>query len=131
MLASNDRCYNGKGQSKSELTQFFTKRRSFSNNFFLFCIKEWNKFNAKIRNLPSVCIFKKLLLIYVKTDENSVFDVHNPKGFKLLNRLRLNFSHLNEHKFCHNFQDTVNLFCLSNDETETTSQYPLRFPLFS
>ena len=49
---------------------------------------------------------------YFKTYENLNFDVHNPTGIKLLNRLRLNFSHLNDHKFCHNFRDIVNLFCL-------------------
>ena len=63
-----------------------------------------------------------MLLIYFKTYENSIFDVHNPIGIKLLNRLRLNFGHLNEHKFCHNFQDTVNSLFLCNTETETTSQ---------
>ena len=34
--------------------------------------------NGKFRNLPSVSRFKKPLLIYFKTDENSIFDVHNP-----------------------------------------------------
>ena len=49
---------------------------------------------------------------YFKTYENSNFDIHNPIGIKLLNRLRLNFSHLNDHNFHHNFRDTVNPFCL-------------------
>ena len=30
---------------------------------------------------------------------------------KLLTRLRLGWSHLNEHKFNHNFDDCVNPFC--------------------
>ena len=84
-----------------------------------------------MRNLPSLSRFKKSLLIYFKTDENLVFNVHNPIGIKLLNRLRLNFSHLNEHKFRHNFRDFVNPFCLCNAKTETTSHYLLRCPLFS
>ena len=74
--------------------------------------------------------FKKSFLIYFKADENSVFDVHNPIGIKLSNRLRLNFSHLNEHKFPHNFRDTGNPFCFCNAESETTSHYLLRYPLF-
>ena len=107
------------------------KTKSFSNTFFLFCIKEWNKLDAKIRNLPSVSRFKKSFLIYFKTDENSIFNAQNPIAIKLLNRLRLNFSHLNEHKFHHNFQDTVNPLCLCNTETETISHYLLRCSLFS
>ena len=49
----------------------------------------------------------------------------------VLNRLRLNFSHLNEHKFHHNFRDTVNPLCCCNNETETTSHYLLRCHLLS
>ena len=49
----------------------------------------------------------------------------------VLNRLRLNFSHLNEHKFHHNFRDTVNPLCCCNNETETTSRYLLRCHLLS
>ena len=105
------------------------KTKSFSNTFFLFCIKEWNKLDAKIRNLPSVSRFKKSFLIYFKTDENLIFDAQNPIAIKLLNRL--NESHLNEHKFHHNFQDTVNPLCLCNTETETISHYLLRCSLFS
>ena len=48
--------------------------------------------------------------------------LHKPIDIKLLNRLRLNFSQLNENKFRHNFRDTVNPFCLCNAETETTNQ---------
>ena len=45
--------------------------------------------------------------------------------------MRLNFSHLNEHKFHNRFRDTVNPFCCCNTETETTSHYLLRCHLFS
>ena len=89
--------------------------------FFPYCIKEWNKLDTKIKNLPSLSTFKKALLVLCKTEEHSLFNVHNPIGGKYLNRLRVNLSHLNEHKFHHNFRDTVNsLFCC-NTETETTS----------
>ena len=57
-------------KSKSELTKFYIRTKNFSNTFFSFCIKEWYKLDAKIRNLGSVLRFKKLLLIYFKTDEN-------------------------------------------------------------
>ena len=45
--------------------------------------------------------------------------------------MRLNFSHLNEHKFHNRFRDTVNPFCCCNTETETTSHYLLCCHLFS
>ena len=71
--------------SKSEqiYTQFYSRTKSFGSTFFPFCIKEWNKLDTKIRNLSSVSKFKKSLLICSKTDENSIFDVHNPTGIFL------------------------------------------------
>ena len=74
---------------------------------------------------------KKALLVFYKTEENSLFNVHSSIGVKYLNRLRLNFSHLNEHKFHHNFRDTVNPLWCCNTETETNSHYLLCCHLFS
>ena len=42
----------------------------------------------------------------------TVFSIYDPFGVRLINRLRLGFSHLREHKFIHNFADTVNSLCL-------------------
>ena len=40
--------------------------------------------------------------------QKSLFPIHDPAGVKLLSRLQLKFSHLNEHKFRHNFKDAPN-----------------------
>ena len=47
--------------------------------------------------------------------------------FELINRLRLGFSHLREHKFRHNFDDTVNPLCSYTLETENTKHFFLRY----
>ena len=47
---SNNSCYNIRAQSKSGITQFYTRTKRFSNTFFPFSIKGWNKLDAKIRN---------------------------------------------------------------------------------
>ena len=36
-----------------------------------------------------------------------MFNVHNPHGIKLFTRLWVGLSHLREHKFRHNFQDSL------------------------
>ena len=41
--------------------------------------------------------------------------------------LRLGFSHLQEHKFKHNFQDTLNQLCSCSIEAESTSHYFMRW----
>ena len=51
--------------------------------------------------------------------------VHYINGLKLLTHLLLKFSHLNEHKFRHNFNDTINPMCLCSKEPETTLHYLL------
>ena len=43
-----------------------------------------------------------------------------------LTRLRLKFTHLNKHKLCHNFKDTVFAMCDYGTETETTGHFFLR-----
>ena len=47
---------------------------------------------------------------------------------KTTHRLRVNLSHLREHKFRHNFLDTLNPLCL---EIESTSHYLLRCPFYT
>ena len=76
-----------------------------------------------IKSLPSPVSFKKALLSFIKISENSVFAIHDNNGIKLLTRLRLNFSHLKEHKFRHNFLDTINPMCSCASEPETTAHF--------
>ena len=44
-------------------------------------------------------------------------------GEKLLSRLRINFSHLKEHKFRHSFADTINPMCPCGVEVEATEHF--------
>ena len=62
-----------------------------------------------LRRLNRLELKKKQKII--KTKENSVFGVSDIYGIKMLTHLLLNFSHLNEHKFRHNLNDTINLMC--------------------
>ena len=70
------------------------------------------------------------ILNHVRPRENSVFEVHDIKDVKLLTCLRLDFSHLNEHKFRHNFDDIINPMCSCGKEPETTHHYLLRSDLY-
>ena len=50
-----------------------------------------------------------------------VYKIHDPIGLKLLTRMRVNLSHLREHKFRHNFLDTLNSLCSCSLEIESLS----------
>ena len=53
--------------------------------------------------------------------------MHNPHGIKLLTRLRVGLSHLREHKFRHNFQDSLDPFCICGRHIETTIHFFLHY----
>ena len=70
-------------------------------------------------------------MIVADNKENSVFSVYDPYGVKLLTRLRLQFSHLKEHKFRHGFGDTASPMCGCNAEIEDTEHFLLRCHFYS
>ena len=102
----------------------------FRNSFFPSPITEWNKLDRDIRNSDSLNIFKLSLLKFARPVVNSVFDINNPYGLKLLTRLLLGLSHLRYHKFRHNFQDCIYPICDCGLEIETATYFLLHCPLF-
>ena len=68
-------------------------------------------------------MFPKNLLRFVRPFEKIVCNIYDPQGSKLINRLRLGFSRLREHKFRHNFADVVNPLCPCALETENTDHF--------
>ena len=84
-----------------------------------------------MRNSLSISIFKKSLLAFIRPKKCPVYNIHDPLGLKLLTRLRVNFSHLREHKFRHNFLDTINPLCSCSLEIESTDHYLLRCPFYT
>ena len=61
---------------------------------------------------------------------NSIYNIHNPCGIKLLTRLRLGLSHLRDHKFRHCFQDTLSPLYDYGNDTETTAHFFLHCSSF-
>ena len=60
-------------------------------------------------------------MAFIRPVGNSLYAIYDTFGVILINRLRLGFSHLREHKYRHNFADTVNPLCscaLGNGNTE-------------
>ena len=62
-----------------------------------------------------------MLMKFFSLNQRSLFSIHDPEGVKILTRLRLQFSHFNEHKFCHNLKDCVSRMCDCGAETVTFS----------
>ena len=94
-------------------------------------MRESNKRSTEFGNSTFNQQFKKSLLSFIKPSSSSLFSIHHPICVKLLVRLRLGFSYLREHKFRHNFHDTLNPLYSCILEPETTSHYLLGCHNFS
>ena len=106
------------------------RTEKFKSSFYPDCIAEWNKLDPEIRLAPSVAIFKTKLLSIIRPPAKSVFGIHNPVGLSYLSQIRVGLSKLNFHKFNHNFRDTVNPMCPTNDGIEDTEHFLLLCPSF-
>ena len=105
------------------IPQFNVRHTFFRNSFFPYIVTEWNNLDKRIRNSEGFSIFKKNILQFIRPSPSSIFNCHNPKGVKLLTRLRLGLSHLRDHNFKHSFQDSLNPICNCGTDVETTTQY--------
>ena len=97
----------------------------FANSFFPYAIKEWNYLSPEIRKSVSYEVFKNSLLKFIRPSPNSLFNVSDSLG------IRSGLSHLREHKFSHNFQDTINPLCPCSLESESTTHFFLRCQNFT
>ena len=106
-----------------------SRTKSLKKSLFLYHINEWNNLNTEFRNAKSIKFLKKIIVTEHK--ENSLFSVYDPLGVKLLTQLRLQFSHLNEHKFRHGFGDAVSCTCGCNAGIEDTEHLLLCCQFYS
>ena len=103
----------------------------FKNSFFPSTMDDWFNLDSTIRDSESIAIFKKRLLSFIRPIPSNVYNIFDPIGLKFLTCLHLGFSHLNEHRFQHNFQECINPLYSCSLETENTSHYLLHCHHFS
>lgn len=129
ILPLENRCY--PTRVTGEIKQIFARTDFFKHSFFPYCIREWNRLDSVLRSASSLNVFKSSLLKYIRPSPYSIFGTFHPIGIKYLTRLRLGLSHLREHKFKHNFQDSINPLCSCGTELESTEHFLLRCQIFA
>ena len=107
------------------------RTEKFQSSFYPNCISEWNKLDPEIRTTPSIAAFKSKLLSIIRPPAKPVFGIHDPLGLSYLSQIRVGLSKLNFHKFNHNFKDTINPMCPTNDGIEDTEHFLLHCPSFN
>ena len=128
LIPSVNRFYDTR--NNTNVPSFKCRTEYFKNSFFPNVITEWNKLDINIKSMTSYAAFKNALLSFIRPKHVDTFGIHNPNGKEMLTRLRLGFSHLNQHKFRHNFRDFLNPLCECKLEPEATSHFLLRCHLF-
>ena len=88
-----------------------------------------NNLDSHLRNSENFGIFKNILKFF-RPKPNSFFNCRNLKGIRLITRLRLELSHLHEHKFKYNFQNSLNPPCSCGSSIESTSHFLLHCLIF-
>ena len=121
MIKSNH-SYNTQQLDKVE--SFNCKTDIFKNSFIPSFIDAWNKLKPEIRTVDWFLKFRKLILwIMVILCSIPFINIFNLIGLKYLTHLCLELSHLNEHKFKHNFQNCINPLCTCSLEPESNSDF--------
>ena len=110
-----------------EMSFFHCRTESFKNSFSPYTIEAWYSLDPSIINSNSLEVFKSKLLAFIRPVQRSIYNVFKPQGLKFLTRLRLELSHLNEHRFRHNFKDCTNPLCSCSLEVENTLHFFMRF----
>ena len=118
-------------RNTNNIPQFKVKHNFFRNSLFLSAVIEWYKLALNIRNSESLNVFKNSLLKFMRPSGNNVFNCHNPRGVKLLTKLRVGLSHLRGHKFKLGFQDSLNPICSCGNDIETLAHFLLHCPHYS
>ena len=102
---------------------YFRRTGAFKYSFLPYSIPEWNKLDLNLRNAKSYSTFRKFWLKNSRPSPNHIYKIHDLLGLKLLTRHRLCLSHLNEHRFNHNFDSCFNPLCSCSLEVESIKHF--------
>ena len=93
-------------------------------------IVEWNKLDLQCHKC-TYNVFRNHLLKSIQPLSNPIYNIHHALGIPLLTRLRLGLSHINEHRFNHNFANYINPLCTCTLEIKSTTHFFLHFHFYS
>ena len=110
--------------------QDISRTKRYSDSYFNNTLYEWNQLDRAVQESPSIAVFKNNLLQVIRPVRKPVYNICDIPGVKLLTRLRVKFSSLNEHRFRHNFE-CLSPMCICGAAREDTEHYLLHCPQFN
>ena len=118
-------------EKKKKNAPFHYWKYVFKYSFFPSRILKWNKIDRRIQQSATMLFFRNVLLKNGWPTPKSVYSILGPNGLKLLTRLGLGLSYLNQHKFNHNFRECVNPLCSFRLQVESVSHFFLHCHYFT
>ena len=106
-----------------------TRTARFASTYFHNALFEWNLLDDETRNCKSLPQFKDKLLKIIRPLGNSTYKIWDISGVKLLTKLRVQFSALNEHSFKHAF-NCLSPVCPCGNDNENNKHFLLHCPLY-
>ena len=94
-------------------------------------LNDWFSLDINIRNSKSISLFKRRLLSFICPVQSNIYNIFDPEDLKFLTRLPVGLSHLNAHRFHHNFQECLNPLCSCSLKTEDATHCLLHCRYFS
>ena len=115
----------------SPLPNFKVRTELFRNSFFPYTMNQCNNSNNIIKSSELYLMFRKRMFNLINPKCNETYGIHKPTRLKLLTRLRLDLSYLNDHKFNYNFRDCINQLCSCSLSVENNVNFFLHCHHFS
>ena len=84
---------------------FSTKHTVYKFLFFTSRTIEWNNLDQELKNNETHKLLRSNIAIFIRPSPNSFFNCRNIKPIQFVTRLRLDLSHLLEHKSKFSFQE--------------------------
>ena len=116
--------------NNNNMPTYHCRKDCLKYSFFPSTFNDWFNLDDSITDSESISIFK-CRLSFILAIQNNVYNIFDPKGLKFLTRSRLAFSHLDEDRLRHNFQDYWNHLCCFSLEIKDTLHYLLHCCHFS
>ena len=86
-----------------------TYDRAYNFLFYenIYCYLNYKWVEQNFHNSENIGFFNSNILKFIQPRRNSIYNCHNPKGIRVINRFRLGLSHFCKHKYKHGFQDCL------------------------
>ena len=103
----------------------------YKKSFFVFCQRNWEHLDDKIKQSTSIIEFKRTYLqkTGIRPLKKDLYNVSDKYGLCLLTKLRVNFSDLRQHRFNHNF-NCPSPICKCGIGNETSEHFLLHCSRF-